>query len=59
VSVLGPLLIVLLSLPGLLTFYLLLETVEPRMRTALPYPRVRYTEEIDIDPMHNDWRGFV
>ena len=50
---------VLLSLPGLLTFYLLLAAVEPRLRTGLPAPRVRYTEEISIDPMHNDWRGFA
>jgi hypothetical protein len=54
-----PLLIVLLSLPGLLTFYLLLYAVEPRLRNGLPAPRVRYHEDIDINPMHNDWRGFT
>jgi hypothetical protein len=58
-QVLMPLLIVLLSLPGLLTFYLLLYAVEPRLRNGLPAPRVRYHEDIDINPMHNDWRGFT
>ena len=49
----------LLCIPGLLTWWLLHVRVEPHVIAAIPAPRVRYTAPIEIEPLHNDWRGFA
>ena len=48
-----------LCAPGLLTWWLLHHRVEPHLISAIPAPRFRYTPPIDINPLHNDWRGFT
>lgn len=57
-SVLGPLLIVLLSCPGLFAWWLLHNTIDPDTIRAIPAPRW-YTEDVEINPTHNDWRGMT
>ena len=49
----------LLCAPGLLTWWLLHVRVEPHLIAAIPAPLVRYTAPIEINPLHNDWRGFT
>lgn len=57
-SVLGPMLIIFLSLPGLLTWWLMHHKIDPQLIAAIPAPR-RPIKDFDVDPLFNDWRGFT
>lgn len=47
-----------LCAPGLLVWWWLHRAVEPYLIHTIPAPR-QWVPDLDINPPHNDWRGFT